>query len=82
MLLRHKIGLMGMARNLCSLQKCLFCLHQLIGGGGGLSLYSLRLPLVSFLYTHRIDLPFVYLWKKPTLRYTVSLVAHFNLLEH
>jgi hypothetical protein len=38
MLLRHKAALMDMARNLCSLQKQLFCLHHLIGGDGGLSL--------------------------------------------
>lgn len=41
MLLRHKVGLMGMACNLCSLQKRLFCLHQPIGGEGGLSLYDI-----------------------------------------
>jgi hypothetical protein len=38
MLLRHKADLMGMARNLCSLQQQLFCPHHLIGGDGGLSL--------------------------------------------
>ena len=31
-------ALMGRARNLCSLQKRLSCLNQLIGGEGGLSL--------------------------------------------
>lgn len=34
MLLRHKAGLMDMARNLCSPQKPLFCLRQLVRGDG------------------------------------------------
>jgi hypothetical protein len=77
MLLRHKADLMGMARNLCSLQQQLFA--PIISSEAMVAcLYDI--PFEAR-YSGRC-MPFVYVRKKSTLRYTVFLVVRFNLLEH